>query len=87
MTSFSFFFQTPFFKPQGAILELIFPQDLPISQLSINQVSGISKLEPVINYTVNGLIIRMSNAISQFYTSSDVHYFRISSIQNPVILF
>jgi hypothetical protein len=83
MASLSFIFQTANFIPVGAILELIFPNDLPISQLTLSSVIGISKIEPVVNYTISGQTVRMTNAISVYYSSSDVHYFRLTSIQNP----
>jgi hypothetical protein len=83
MDSLNFIFQASNFLPVGAILELVFPSDLPISQLTLSSVAGISKIEPVVNYTINGQTVRMTNAISVYYTALDVHYFRVSSIQNP----
>jgi hypothetical protein len=84
MASLSFVFMTAQFKPQGAILELIFPDDLPISQLNLNTITGISKIQPTVNYTINGQNVLMSNAISIYYTASDIHFFKVSNIQNPV---
>lgn len=73
------------FLPQNAILELIFPDDLPISQLTLNSIIGIIKIQSNVNYTIDRQRIIMSNAIGAvYYTSSDIHFFRVSSIQNPV---
>ena len=73
------------FLPQNALLELIFPDDLPISQLTLNTISGIIKIQSTVNYTIDRQRILMTNAIgSVYYTSSDIHFFRVSSLQNPV---
>jgi len=86
MAPLDFIFTTSNFIPQGAILELIFPSDLPISQVTLNSINGITKIQPIVSYSINNQNVLMTNAISSYYTSQDIHYFIVNSIQNPVIL-
>ena len=84
MNSISIVFRTSNFKPQGAILEMTFPSEFKISDLTLNSVTGVSKIETNVIYTINGNVLKMTNAINSYYTSTDVHYFRISFVKNPV---
>ena len=85
MTSLSFVFKKTQFIPPNAILELIFPSDMPISQMTLNSIIGISQIEPVVNYSITGQTVRMTNAIRKYYTSDFIHYFKVSSVQNIVL--
>lgn len=84
MASLSFIFTTYQFIPAGAILELIFPNDLAINQSSLNSIVGVANIQPVVSYTISGQSVLMSNAITVYYLNTLVHYFTVSSIQNPV---
>lgn len=83
ISTLSFYFTTGQFKPSGAILELIFPHDLPI--FSVNFLfTGISKITQSLIYSITGQTVKITNAIGQYYESTDIHYFKASSIINPV---
>jgi hypothetical protein len=69
--------------PKGAILELIMPNDLPISSTSLKSVTGTSKLTEAINFSINNQVIRMTNAVSEYYLASDRHSFNLALVQNP----
>ena len=51
--SFNFVFKTKNFLPKDAILELIFPTELSISNLVLTSVNGMSMLTSLINYTIS----------------------------------
>jgi hypothetical protein len=83
-SSLSFYFTTGQFKPSGAILELIFPDDLPISSVNFVSITGMSKITQNVIFSITGQTVKMTNAIGQYYESTDIHYFKASSIINPV---
>ncbi len=86
MNSLNVVFKTSNFKPKGAILEMTFPSEFKISELTLNSVTGLSKIETNVLYTINGNVLKMTNAINDYYSSSEIHYFRISFVKNPVLL-
>jgi hypothetical protein len=82
--SLSIYFATSQFKPKDAILEIIFPDDMSISEATLTSISGISKIPQIVNYSVTGQTVLMTNAISTYYSSTDFHFFKVSSVLNPV---
>ena len=83
VTDITFSFLTPEITPKRGVLEITFPDLIPLSQNTITFIEGIENVETTPTYTISNQTIQIVNFFPQTYDKDAQHTFKLGKITMP----